>query len=71
MAKDEWYSRTVADSGQPVTGGAALLVRIKRGGGMKKVAQRIGEKAALDMLDEINTAVQVKRPALRLVKRAA
>jgi hypothetical protein len=38
---------------------------------MKKVAQRIGEKAASDMLDEINSAVETKRPMLRLVKRAA
>lgn len=65
MAKDEWYSRTVADSGQQVTGGAALLVRVKRGGGMKTVTQRIGEKAAQDMLDELNT------PQLRLIKRKA
>jgi hypothetical protein len=71
MDKDEWYSRTVADTGNAVTGGAALLVRIKRGGGMSKVTQRIGAIAAQNMLDEINAAVEAKRPKLRLVKNAA
>jgi hypothetical protein len=69
MEKDEWYSPTVAKNGQPVRGAAALNVRIARAGGMKAVAQRIGAKAAQDTLDEINQAVAVKRPALRLVRR--
>mgnify|MGYP003577210814 CR=1 FL=1 len=68
MSDDEWYSKIRADTGQVVSGGAALLVRTKRGGGMKKVAERIGAKAAQDTLDEINAAVMVRRPALRLVR---
>lgn len=71
MDKDEWYSPTVANNGQPVTGAAALNVRIARAGGMRTLAQRIGAKAAQDTLDEINHPVAAKRPALRLVRSVA
>ncbi|MFJ3318723.1 hypothetical protein ACIPLR_25565 [Herbaspirillum huttiense] len=68
MANDDWYSTIKADTGTEVSGGAALLVRIKRGGGMSRVAQRIGERAAQQMLDEINEG-EFKRAPLRLVTK--
>lgn len=71
MNKDEWYSPTVANNGQPVTGAAALNVRIARAGGMRTLAERIGAKAAQDTLDAINNPVVAKRPSLRLVRPAA
>lgn len=42
MNKDEWYSPTVANNGQAVTGAAALNVRIVRTGGMCTLAEQIG-----------------------------
>jgi hypothetical protein len=71
MEKDEWYGKIVADTGNEVSGGAGLLVRIKRGGGMKTVAQRIGAKAAQEVLDELNAPPAKQRPNLRIVRRAA
>lgn len=69
MEKDEWYGKIVADTGKEVSGGAGLLVRVKRGGGMSAVCQRIGAKAAQDILDEINAPVVRQRPNLRIVRR--
>lgn len=71
MEKDEWYGKIVADTGKEVSGGAGLLVRVKRGGGMRTVAERIGAKAAQDVLDELNAPVVKNRPNLRIVRRAA
>lgn len=52
-----WYSSVITDKGIRVSGGAALLVRIAKQGGMDAVCQRVGEAAARFALKMANNAV--------------
>ncbi|MBM1195663.1 MULTISPECIES: hypothetical protein [Pseudomonas] len=52
-----WYSSVITDQGVKVSGGAALLVRIAKQGGMDAVCQKAGEAGARFALQMANNAV--------------
>lgn len=52
-----WYSSVITDEGVRVSGGAALLVRIAKQGGMDAVCQKAGEAGARFALQMANNAV--------------
>lgn len=52
-----WYSSVITDQGVKVSGGAALLVRIAKQGGMDAVCQKAGEAGARFALKMANNAM--------------
>lgn len=52
-----WYSSVITDEGVRVSGGAALLVRIAKQGGMDAVCQKAGEAGARFALQMANNTV--------------
>jgi hypothetical protein len=52
-----WYSSLITGQGVKVSGGAALLVRIAKQGGMDAVCQKAGEAGARFALQMANNAV--------------
>lgn len=52
-----WYSSVITNEGVRVSGGAALLVRIAKQGGMDAVCQKAGEAGARFALKMANNAM--------------
>ncbi len=58
-ANDPWYSKVTAESGEVVSGGAALLVRTKAMGGQSAIIHKVAE-AAVKEATQAATAAYVK-----------
>ena len=52
-----WYSSVITNEGVRVSGGAALLVRIAKQGGMDAICQKAGEAGARFALKMANNAM--------------
>lgn len=52
-----WYSSVITNEGVKVSGGAALMVRIAKQGGMDAVCQKAGEAGARFALKMANNAM--------------